>query len=133
MSLITLVDFNWHGDDRGSLVSLESHRNIPFDVQRVYYMYNTQPEVTRGYHAHKNLQQVLIAINGSCTITLDDGSTKDSVELSSPRQGLLLGSHLWREMSNFSTDCVLLVLADQHYDESDYIRDYDAFLDYISA
>lgn len=128
MSLIKLLDFNWHGDERGSLVSLESHRNIPFEVQRVYYMYQTQLGVTRGYHAHKALKQVLIAIAGSCTITLDDASQKQSVTLTSPKQGLLLESLVWREMSDFSEDCILLVLADSHYDETDYIRDYDEFL-----
>lgn len=127
-----MISFTKRGDDRGSLVALEAGRNIPFDVKRVYYIYATTPGVRRGFHAHKNLKQVAIAVNGSCKILLDNGQEKRSVELSSPEAGLVIEGHVWREMYDFTSDCVLLVLADQLYDEDDYIRDYDEFLKFIN-
>ncbi len=123
-----LIEFNIFGDDRGSLVSFEENNNVPFDIKRVYYIYGTDTEVTRGKHAHKNLKQLAICVSGSCTFTLDDGQSKESYDLNSPNHGLLIEGAIWREMSSFSEDCVLMVLADSYYDESDYIRDYDVFL-----
>lgn len=132
MSLIKLIDFKTLGDDRGSLVALESHRNIPFDIKRVYYIFNTKTDVSRGFHAHHHLKQVLICVKGSCRILLDNGKSKENVILDNPAQGLLIENFLWREMHDFSKDCILLVLASEHYDESDYIRDYDEFLAHIN-
>lgn len=126
--LAELINFKIQGDNRGSLVALESNRNIPFDIKRTYYIFGTQADVSRGFHAHKNLSQVLICVSGSCRILLDNGKTKESVVLNRPDQGLLIKDLIWREMHDFSPDCVLLVLASEPYDESDYIRDYDAFL-----
>jgi dTDP-4-dehydrorhamnose 3,5-epimerase-like enzyme len=128
MPLAELIDLQWHGDDRGGLVALESHKNIPFSIERAYYLFNTKNDVTRGYHAHRDLRQLLITVSGSCVVTLDDGTTREEAVLNDPRQGLLLDAVIWREMHSFSDDCVLLVLANNHYDESDYIRDYDTFL-----
>ncbi len=122
------------GDERGSLIALESNINIPFDIKRVYYIFDTKNGVRRGFHAHKNLQQVLIAVAGSCKILLDDGkSNKQELLLNSPNQGLLIDSLLWREMFDFSTDCVLLVLASDYYNEDDYIRNYNDFLEYVKT
>lgn len=127
-SLINLVDFKVQGDDRGSLVSLEAKRNIPFEIKRVYYIFDTKQGVSRGFHAHKALKQVVIALSGSCTFLLDDGIKRDSVVLNSSKQGLLVNAYTWREMHDFSEDCVLMVLASEYYDEADYIRDYSEFL-----
>jgi len=129
MTLIKLLDFATKGDARGSLVALESHKNIPFDIKRVYYIFATEAGVVRGLHAHKALQQVLICLKGSCRIVLDNGSMKEQVILDCPDKGLLIDSLVWREMHDFSHDCVLLVLADNYYDEEDYLRDYNQFLE----
>lgn len=125
---IKFIPLQAHGDDRGSLIALEEGINIPFSVKRVYYLFNTKDGVRRGYHAHKTLKQVAIVVRGSCRFVLDDGWEKVEVLLDNPAKGLLIESFMWREMYDFSDDCVLMVLADQLYDESDYIRDYQIFL-----
>ena len=125
---INFIPLQKHGDDRGSLVALEEENNIPFSIKRVYYIFDTKEGVRRGFHAHKKLKQVAIAIKGSCRFLLDDGTERIEVVLDNPAQGLLIESCIWREMYDFSSDCVLMVLADCHYDENDYIRDYDDFL-----
>lgn len=128
MSLIKQIDLKTLGDDRGNLVALESQRNIPFDIKRVYYIFDTKQGVARGFHAHKALTQVLVCVKGSCRILLDDGKIKEWTTLNQPNQGLIIESFIWREMHDFSEDCVLMVLASDYYDESDYIRDYDEFI-----
>lgn len=130
MQIVTF-DFEEHGDERGILISLEENLNIPFKIRRCYFMYNLLPGVRRGFHAHKTLRQVLVCVRGSCKILLDDGAEKAVVPLDRPNKGLYIASDTWREMFDFSEDAVLMVLADQLYDESDYIRDYDAFLKHI--
>ena len=120
-----------NGDERGQLVALEQNKNIPFDIKRVYYMYDTTPGVSRGFHAHKKLEQVLICVHGSCKVLLDDGVEKEIVTLDEPNKGLYISSNIWREMFDFSTDAVLMVLASELYDESDYIRNYDEFINYV--
>ncbi len=133
MTLAKFLDFKTNGDDRGSLVALESNKNIPFNIKRVYYIFDTNSGVIRGLHAHKDLSQVMVCLKGSCRVVLDNGSTKEQVVLDTPDKGLLIDSMMWREMHDFSADCVLLVLANEHYDESDYIRDYDNFLEYLKC
>lgn len=124
-----LLKFTVRGDERGSLVALENGSDaIPFEVKRVYYIYGTTPCVTRGKHAHYALKQVLTCVSGSCDILLDDGAERKTVRLNNPSKGLFIDGFIWREMSNFSPDCVLLVLASEHYDEADYVRDYQRFL-----
>lgn len=125
---IKFIQFQSHGDDRGSLVSLEQNKNIPFDIKRVYYIFDTKDGVRRGLHAHKKLKQLAIVLKGSCRFMLDDGKEKIELLLDNPAQGLLIESFVWREMYDFSEDCVLMVLADSEYDEKDYIRDYDLFI-----
>ena len=120
--------FSSHGDDRGQLVALEELKNIPFDIKRVYYIFNTISGVTRGKHAHRKLQQILICVSGSCRIRLDDGFERKEILLDDPTLGLYISSDTWREMYDFSPDAVLLVLASEYYDLDDYIRDYDVFL-----
>jgi dTDP-4-dehydrorhamnose 3,5-epimerase-like enzyme len=117
-----------HGDDRGMLVALEETKNIPFAIKRVYYLFDTKDGVRRGFHAHRNLKQLAIAVRGSVRFHLDDGFEQAEVLLDDPAQGLYLDHLLWREMYDFSEDCVLMVLADQLYDPDDYIRDYDEFI-----
>jgi dTDP-4-dehydrorhamnose 3,5-epimerase-like enzyme len=133
MTLATFIVFQSKGDDRGSLVALESQKNIPFEIKRVYYIFDTKSGVVRGLHAHKDLSQVMVCLKGRCHVVLDNGSTKEQVVLDSPNKGLLLDSMIWREMHDFSEDCVLLVLANEYYDESDYIRDYDEFLKKVNS
>ena len=128
MSLIKWVDFPALGDERGSLVALEAEKTVPFKIKRVYYIFGTQIEASRGFHAHHNLQQVAICVTGKCRMVLDVGAQRHEAWLDSPTKGLIVGDLVWREMHNFSHDCVLLVLASEHYDENDYIRDYDEFL-----
>ncbi len=123
--------FQQHGDERGQLVALEELRDIPFEIKRVYYMYDTGAGVRRGFHAHKSLEQILICIHGTCKILLDDGTEQTIVPLDKPYEGLYVSNVVWREMFDFSPDAVLMVLASEYYDESDYIRNYDDFLAYI--
>ncbi|MEL7660870.1 FdtA/QdtA family cupin domain-containing protein [Acetobacterium wieringae] len=129
MQVIKYV-FQPHGDDRGQLVALEEFKDIPFRVKRVYYMYDTAEDVTRGYHAHKSLQQILVCIHGSCKIRLDNGKEKKVIPLEKPYEGLYVSNNMWREMYDFSPDAVLMVLASEIYDETDYIRNYDDFLEF---
>ena len=133
MTRYQLVDFKTLGDDRGSLIAIEEGYNAPFDIKRVYYIFDTKKGVIRGYHAHINLKQMCIAVKGSCTFTLDNGKTREEITLDNPSQGLFIEGLIWREMKDFSEDCVLVVLASEHYDESDYIRDYDKFLEVVNS
>lgn len=124
---VKLIQLQKHGDDRGALVALEDQKNVPFSIRRVYYLFGTQAGVRRGFHAHKSLQQLAIVVRGSCRFHLDDGLEKIELLLDNPAQGLMLPPMLWHEMYDFSEDCVLMVLADNHYDEADYVRSYDDF------
>ncbi|WP_435950463.1 sugar 3,4-ketoisomerase [Psychrobacter sp. DM8] len=133
MSLAEWVNFPSLGDERGSLVALEANQTVPFEIKRVYYIFATQQDVARGYHAHKNLKQVAICITGKCRMIIDDGKVREEVWLDSPTKGLLINDLVWREMHDFSKDCVLLVLASEHYDEEDYIRNYDEFIKIVGA
>ena len=121
-------EFQQHGDDRGMLVALEEYKDIPFEIKRVYYMYDTKKNVHRGFHAHKSLEQILICIHGSCKVLLDNGTEKKIVSLEKPYEGLYIANNMWREMYDFSEDAVLMVLASEYYKEEDYIRDYNEFL-----
>lgn len=130
-----VIKYNFppHGDDRGQLVAIEAMKDLPFEVKRVYYIYDTLPGVRRGFHAHLNLQQILLCVHGSCKIHLDNGTDTAEVLLDKPNEGLYISNDMWREMYDFSDGAVLLVLASQHYDESDYIRDYEVFLQTVKA
>lgn len=125
------IDFQEHGDWRGQLVALEENKNIPFSVKRVYFMYDTLAGVVRGKHAHRQLQQILFCVAGACTISLDNGVEKVEIRLNQPSRGLLIGPGIWREMYDFTENAVLMVLASEYYDESDYIRNYEEFLESI--
>ncbi|NNG81654.1 FdtA/QdtA family cupin domain-containing protein [Acinetobacter sp. ANC 5378] len=128
MSLVKLIDLSSFSDDRGGFVVIESGQTISFEVKRLYYIFNTSGNKPRGFHAHIDLKQIAICVNGSCRFILDDGLQREEVILNSPTKGLMIERLTWREMHDFSEDCVLLVLASSHYDETDYIRNYDEFL-----
>ena len=123
-----LNSFEVIGDTRGFLISLEAQRNIPFDIKRVYYIYGTN-EQPRGFHAHRELQQMLVCVSGSCRVLLDNGKIKKEYDLLNPNEGLFVDKLIWHEMYDFSKDCVLMVLASDYYDENDYIREYKEFLE----
>ena len=128
MSLIKTINFQPLGDERGSLVALEGNKSVPFDIKRVYYIFDTKQGVSRGFHAHRNLKQVAVCVIGSCRFILDNGNQRDEVVLDKSTTGLLIDNLIWREIYDFSPDCVLMVLASKHYDENDYIRSYSDFL-----
>ncbi len=123
-----LIDFQSKGDHRGELVAIEHPKDLPFKIERVYYLIQTKDQVRRGFHAHRNLDQVLIAIAGSCRVSVDDGFQKKEYLLDNCKVGLRITNLVWREMFDFSPDCVLLVLASDIYKEDDYIRNYSNFL-----
>lgn len=122
-----IIDIRRYSDNRGYLSVVENGIDIPFDIKRIYYLYMV-PEVARGAHAHKQLQQLLIATSGSMDVIMDDGVEKKTFHLDRPWKGLLIPSGLWRDLENFSGGAVLLCLASEKYDAADYIRDYDEFL-----
>ncbi len=128
--MIKFLKFETHQDERGSLISLESSKNIPFDIKRVYYIFKNGADVIRGQHAHKKLKQIYIVVSGSCKVILDDGNKKEIITLDNPDIGMVFDSIIWRELFDFSQDCVLMVLADDFYDEEDCIRNYEEFLKY---
>lgn len=125
---ITFIDFLQHCSEYGELSIIEEERTVPFSIKRVYYISKVPENTRRGFHAHKTLQQVLVCVQGSCKIMLDDGKEKMDISMTQSGKGLLIDSCIWREMYDFTEDAVLLVLASAYYDESDYIRDYDTFL-----
>ena len=124
-----IIDIRKYTDNRGYLSVVEEETDIPFDIKRVYYLYMV-PEVARGAHAHKKLQQLLIATSGSVDIIMDDGTSKQTFHLDKPWKGLYVPAGLWRDLENFSGGSVLLCLASEKYDATDYIRDYNEFKAY---
>ena len=131
MASYKLVDFKTLGDERGSLIAIEEGYNAPFEIKRVYYIFGTKAGVSRGFHAHMNLKQIAICLSGSCKFHLNNGRETKEVLLDKSDQGLLIEGMVWREMYDFSLDCVLLVIASEHYNNDDYIRDYDRFLSMV--
>lgn len=122
-------------DAKDGLISVaNSSDNIPFEFKRAYYIYGlNNPNAIRGMHAHKKLQQVIFCINGSFSLSLDDGSQKQVITLDRPNIGIYMGIELWHTMKNFSKDCIILVFASDYYNENDYIRNYSQFIKYIKV
>ena len=125
-----LIDLRKIHDPRGNLTPIEGGLDIPFEIKRVFYQYDVPGGESRGAHAHRALQQLIVAANGSFTITLDDGNQKKSFTLNRSYYGLYIAPGIWRDLDDFSSGAVLLCLASEHYDAEDYIRDYDEFLKY---
>ena len=124
-----VLQFKEYGDERGNLVVAEGDgMDIPFDIKRVFYMYGSDPDIIRGQHANRQTEFVLINVSGSSKVMVDDGSSKEVIRLDKPRMGLYMGPMIWKEMYDFSADSVLLVLASEHYQEQEYIRDYQEFI-----
>lgn len=129
----TIIELDKHHSDRkGNLSVVQNEDTIPFDVKRVYYLYDVPGGESRGAHAHKELSQLIVAASGSFTVTLDDGKVKRSFLLNRPYQGLLVVPGIWRTLDDFSSGSVCMVLASHGYDKNDYIREYDEFIDYKS-
>lgn len=127
----TIIELDKHHSDRkGNLTVVENGITLPFDVKRVYYVYDVPGGESRGAHAHRNLSQLIVAASGSFKVTLDDGRVKRSFFLNRPYQGLLVKPGLWRDLEDFSSGAVCMVLASDVYKEDDYIRNYDDFVKY---
>lgn len=127
MELCKLLEFSEKGDERGKLVIVEGSQDIPFEIKRIFYIYGSDRDVVRGKHANRESEFVLINVSGTSKVMVTDGKQKQVVELTMPRQGVYLPKMVWKEMYDFSSDSVLLVLASTHYDGKEYIRDYDEF------
>ena len=128
-----IIEQKVRGDHRGQLIAIESQNDIPLEIKRVFYIYGTEKNIPRGMHAHFKTKQYLIAVTGSCRVTLDDGHEETTYNLNRPYIGLLQNEMIWGSMHDFSYDCVLMVLADLPYDEKDYIYDYADFIRELSS
>ena len=122
-----LLDLAVRGDDRGSLIALECGNPVGFPIERVYYIFGTNPGVSRGFHGHRTLRQIAVCVAGACTLLLDDGHSRIETRLDDPSKAVSIGPMIWREIHDFTPDCVLMVLASQRYNEGDYLRSYDDF------
>jgi len=127
MSKCRIIDFPKIAEARGNLSVIEENRQIPFEIKRVYYLYDVPSGATRGGHCHKIMEQVLIALSGSFDVVLDDGFTRKSFFLNRPHYGLYIPPGIWRELENFSSNSIALSLVSTLFDEGDYIRDYETF------
>ena len=128
-----IVELKQIVDENDGVLSIAEQLNeIPFEVERVYYIYGLEDtKLKRGFHAHKQLEQAIFCINGSFKLMIDDGNEKNYFFLNDPNKGVYMGSRLWHTMFEFSKDCIILVIASDYYDESDYIRNYSEFIEYV--
>lgn len=126
-----ILEFSELGDERGNLVVIEGNQDIPFEIKRVFYMYGTDKEMVRGSHANRKSDFVLINVAGKTKVRIDDGFSSVEVELNKPRMGIYIPAMLWKDMYDFSEDSVLLVLSNEHYDSTEYIRDYNEYKEMI--
>lgn len=127
-----IVETQYISDEAG-LCIVEAERAVPFDIKRVYYIFDVDNAAIRGKHAHKKTKQSLFCIRGSVKVTLDNGNEKEIIHLDKPNEGIYLDTLMWHEMHDFSADAVLLVFASEHYEEEDYIRSYDEFKNYLKT
>lgn len=128
-----VLEFNDLGDERGKLVVIEGNQSIPFEIKRVFYIYDSDSDVVRGQHANRESEFVLINVSGSSKVYIDDGTEKMVVELNRPMMGVYIPKMVWKDMYDFSEDSVLLVLANTHYDAKEYIRDYDEYISIVKG
>lgn len=129
--MIKKIELPMKHDERGDLVFMESEHQIPFEIKRVFYLTNLEKDGKRGFHAHKATRQVLFCIKGSALIKFDDGANKSEILISEPNTGVIIENKVWHSMEEFSEDLTMLVIASEHYDEDDYLRDYQEFLKFI--
>jgi hypothetical protein len=129
---VRILRFDLKNDKGGTLVPFEENQQIPFSIKRVFSLFDVQPGIIRGAHAHKNFQEVLVALKGSCKMRLDDGVEKKEIILNHPESGLCIGVGVWEEVFDFSPNCILLGLADKDYVHDDFIWDYADFIKRIS-
>ena len=123
-----LLSLSTFSNNEGALTFIEANTDAPFSIKRIYYLHNLSRNVKRGVHAHKQLEQLIIAVSGSFDITIDDGNNIKQYHMNNPQEGLYVCPMIWREIINFSSDAVLMVLASTKYDPDDYIHDYDEFI-----
>ena len=129
MNKVQMLEFAQHGDDRGHLVVIEGMKDVPFEIKRAFYIYGSDPEVVRGQHANRESEFVLINVAGTSKVKVKDGEGNEAIFcLNRPHTGIYLPTMVWKDMYDFSSDSVLLVLASTHYDAMEYIRDYDEFV-----
>lgn len=128
-----ILEFGEFGDERGNLVVAEGCMDIPFDIKRVFYMYGSDPLVVRGQHANRKTEFVLINVGGTSKVKIDNGHDSAVIELNKPRMGLYIPTMVWKDMYDFSKDSILLVLASEHYDGSEYIRDYEQYIKEVGS
>ena len=125
---VSRIQFSEHGDDRGNLVIIEGGQDIPFDIKRIFYIYNSDSNVIRGQHANRYSEFVLVNVAGSCSVkTLDGRGNEEIYRLETPHEGIHLASMIWKDMYDFSPDSLLLVLSNEHYDPAEYIKDMEMF------
>ena len=124
----SLIEMDKHHHEKGNITVVENNKTIPFEIKRAYYLYDVPGGEERGGHAHKELRQLIISASGSFDVIIDDGKVKRSITLNRPYIGLLVVPGIWRELINFSSGAICMVLASDLYDENDYIRDYNEFL-----
>ena len=127
-----IIEFPQKGDERGHLVIVEGLTDVPFEIKRIFYIYGSDAKVVRGKHANRRTKFVLINVSGTSKVKVDNGHETVVVELTRPHTGIYLDTMLWKDMYDFSEDSVLLVLASEHYDSEEYIRDYDLFLSEVN-
>lgn len=133
MDRVKMLDFPERGDERGNLVVVEGNQDIPFEIKRIFYIYGSDTDVVRGQHANKNTQFVLVNVGGTSKVKVKDGRGNEKVYiLDKPRTGIYLPNMIWKDMYDFSEDSILLVIASEHYDESEYIREYDDFVKIVN-
>lgn len=129
MNKVQMLEFSQHGDERGHLVVIEGMKDVPFEIKRTFYIYGSDPEVVRGQHANRESEFVLINVAGTSKVKVKDGEGNEAIFcLNRPHTGIYLPTMVWKDMYDFSSDSVLLVLASTHYDATEYIRDYDEFV-----
>ena len=128
---IRLLEWKDLGDERGNLVVVEGNMDIPFEIKRIFYIYGSDDTVVRGQHANRLSEFVMINVSGTSKVKVDNGEESRVIELNRPRMGLYLKNNIWKDMYDFTADSILLVLASEHYDESEYIRDYQEYLRFI--